>query len=1722
MSNFFYRRLEFFDKTGSPLNFEYIGPTGPTVLDSRFTFVTGATAASSGTCSVSQFDVDPGYLDLNYTDFNSYDLTQWVAEVNDFLLNGAEVFLDGRVAGQNQFSGKIQSITDNSSFFTINFVPDSIQGQRLISTGNQIYFQTSYRYRPGGYWKGNIYFDPVSSGLYENQQIFVIQNFDVFGTKIYGLPHTGVTGASGGKWRSRWYNDSYGNIDVSEIIFTYKIHDALEGGDGYPLIVTYPNIVHEIDSSPNDSLALGGYVETLDVNSTALSINVALNASDLAANVYERKLIIEDISAGPTGPVKVIEIDFYGEVIGEDERFQTMLQNIGRAFYPSDSLILRNHDPEEPLPNFIEINEKRKELLLAGEEIFPYAGSYKGLIGAIQFFGYQDLRIKEYWLNLEYKSLKLESPLQQNSQFLNQIRRQQSLGYSQSYQIGDVIDNPNSGKYKMVQTYGPNKQGNYVLDVSSEDTLLPSKTYKKTSLFGLYYDLNKLTGQDGQYGYPEVVDAFQFTQEEVLIKIFALKERLKRDYLPLNARIVDITGEGVYFNVYNTKAWTDVMERPEVESGIFAEIRSNPDFGFLEDLRNFEIRPSSLSIQNPTSYYDQFYIEAAVIGGTGSAFAFTGVPATGPNPTLSVTAGKTYEFDLITDGFDFYITTDQTLAQVDPEGVTNNGATAGGPNVVWYVNPTQTSPVYYYSSKNKTLLTGSIDVLPATPSDLGNTTNPLSSQQIFTASENESLINSIANFYDLKQQGQIVELGDDKFDPPAFIDPTTGQPYQVPVGMPIILELITDVWTWDELNIKWSGLLIPVFRIGDRVKQKSSGIFGTVTGVSYSTGVYTVLLDNSTVIVVDESELFSSIQNFALLTWKNIDFSNLVEIEWIINKPATQTGSPYNFQFRGSVVDFYKLAHFVPYTGVYQVTCNVYDAFNAKTVIIKNQAIVVNPKTIDIDAWTRYREVEDYDWRNVNRSWNDYNSIWEYPAEGETLNELQKQIPSEILDFAFYGNKAEEGQDVFVKVFADPVGATGNITFTQSTFTITEISSNLIIPGQYAFAKVYTSVAHNLVTGQEVSIFNTIPQIEGRWQITVPEGSTTDFVIPITIDPTWNNVSILPTPTRLAVNTGFYTNQYLTPSGSLKVYVAGNLIGQTEALDNLYSTVNSIVSSINSVRTYPDYFASCTSPSSDPAVLLISAPDDLGADQNGVSLTYEISGSLSVSSATTGLSGGTNATEQYVYWSESSETYPNANLKYWGTKNLNWNVLTDNSWENAYAHSWFDFEYNNDWLGGYELHNLQPGDFVKISTGNEFFPFPVGVTVQPGASSLTIQELADQLNDAADPNITNFYYRPIPNETGGLDVDSPPINLEIQNTLVPVSGFAPALSQLGGSGILQANFTYTGGTVILPTTTTTTSTSTSTTSTSTSTSTTSTTTAPPTSTTTSTSTTSTSTSSTTSTSTSTSTTSTSTSTSTTTTLPSGTFTFSSIGVSNILTSYGFAQTSPFSAVYLTGTNLTPGTVSFSPFFGNSGVIFASSSSTSPSTQLVFSTAPTSLTAVITTYPGAVTYNGSITGTGTSRNVAWTGVNLVGITSMNVAITATTLTTTTSTSTTTSSTTTTTTLAAGTARFKNSGNIFMPTYSLNQTAPFSSTLLSGSSLTPGSSTTFSAFFNSGTSLSSSVTFNSTPTSVTSSLILYPSGTTISGTVSGSGTSRTVTWSSVDLSTSSSYEVRIGGV
>jgi len=1307
------RHLRFYNKQGNPLNFEYVGATASTPLTYTFNYETSSGNTTPAAGKVSLISLSSNVIYLNSVDLNGFNISQWAETVNTKTQQGGKISLKLNIQPANVIVAAISSASVASGIVTLNL--SSFTGPSAISNGNIAYCETLSQDLPGGYFKGSIFFEPVSAGLYENEQIFVLQEFkdSSSGLNFIGFPHTGATGATGSPlWRSRWENDSYGDIDVSNVIFTYKIteNDPELGGD--PTITNYQNIVFPVVQNASD-LYSNGYVSTPEAAtpSRSLQINIAINAPEQGAEVYERKLIVEDITSG--SPSKVAEIEFYGQVVGSDERLDVLTRNLGRAFLAEDSTILRNHDPDEPLPDYIEINEKRKELMVAGEEIFPYIGSYKGLIGALKFFGYQDLRIKEYWLNLNYQRVNL-TPLQENKIFLDNYNNTKTP--NQTVLIADVLDNENSGKYRLEQTYGPNSDGEYVLDVSSENTLVPSRTYKKTSLFGLYYDINTTSSQEDPYGYPVTPESFTFTQEEVLVKLFALKERLKQSYLPLNARIIDITGEGVYYNVYNTKAWSDTLERDEIDSGNNINFITNPDFGFIEDLRAFGIRTDAKSIQSPMNYNNVVDIDVQVIGPSGDAFRFSTTNTL--NPTLSIQRGKEYNFNLVTSGFDLYFTTDASLAQVDPVGISNNGSTGGVVRIG--VNPSATGPYYYYSSVNPSKMNGTVTITDSPVSDFGNVVKPLHNNQRYTASQNASLLTAISNFYTKKMNGEIRNLGDNI---------STSFPIEdcgVDIGMPVVLEFIPDTWDWDEMGMSWDSLELPSFTLSD---SRS-------------------------------------------LTWRTIDFSAYNEIEWVINKSQNQVGSGYNFSYRGYAVDFYKLAHFLPYTGEYDVTCYLYDAFNFKNRKIVKSSITVSPRTTLLDGWTRYRENEKYSWDLTIRDWDSYDSMWEYPAEGKTYDETKKEIPEAILDFAVYGNNAIDGQIFKVGKNVPAIGASGNIRLNQNILSVSRIYSTLISGSQYGFANVFTTQPHNFVEGSEVFITGSIDDLNKSWKVSIPSGATGySFQIPYILS---NQAGVGATsgPSSIAGGTGYYVlpdsypAQKVTGGGSISVSINGRVIGATSSGSNLQSTANSIIKEINSVVTQPDYFAQTFDPTENPVNVNLVADTESGNIGNGDKITVALTGSLILASADSELSGGATGGFRYVDWDASSGTNPVENLKYFGTKNLKWQTFTNASWDNAYAHSWDDFEYENGWLGGYEIHSSKPGDNVKASVGNETLPFPIGVTFTAssgtGASaSLTLGSAASQLNASNDPNITNFYYRVIPETSTATLTTAGPTSMSI-------------------------------------------------------------------------------------------------------------------------------------------------------------------------------------------------------------------------------------------------------------------------------------------------------------------------------------------------------------------------
>lgn len=404
----------------------------------------------------------------------------------------------------------------------------------------------------GDYWEGKMYFPKVATDLYENEHIFILEEV-LSGSPLgpeYTFPLIGNQSPVEEAWRTRWED----NTDKDRI-FTYLVEEE----NNVPFIKRYEQIDIENLLTQPYTVDANDQKIVLSTNETAMRVNVAFTSRD--EGIYERTLIIEDASFAT--PRTVAKIYFYGESVGEDERFRLMLENFGRRLDQRDALMMRDYDIKEALPDWELINEKRKELFMAGEEIFPYMGAYRGLINIIKFFGYQDLRIKEYWLNIDQKS--------------------ENYGKIRQIQINGLLTETNS---PMIS-----------------HPMIPTTTYRKKGEFGLFYDITKETGEVDRFGIPETENAAQFTPEEVLIKLFALKEKLQRDYMPVNAKIVDIVGEGIYFERYGIRTWTDPLKVFSHNISIDVDFGSEPTVGYIKDLRRFRIRPYSPGLDLPENRF---------------------------------------------------------------------------------------------------------------------------------------------------------------------------------------------------------------------------------------------------------------------------------------------------------------------------------------------------------------------------------------------------------------------------------------------------------------------------------------------------------------------------------------------------------------------------------------------------------------------------------------------------------------------------------------------------------------------------------------------------------------------------------------------------------------------------------------------------------------------------------------------------------------------------------------------------------------------------------------------------------------------------------------------------------------------------------------------------------------------------------------------------------------
>ncbi|MEG1363913.1 MAG: hypothetical protein RSC92_05740, partial [Clostridia bacterium] len=261
---------------------------------------------------------------------------------------------------------------------------------------------------------------------------------------------------------------------------------------------------------------------------------------DLFYNVNDKKYLFAQIL-------------IMAESIGEDERYRAIFNNFGLPDPINMQNIFKESNINEDNVDYELINEKSKFLALEYNNIFSYIGTYKSLINAVKWLGYDDIYFKEWFLNAKTNKLS-------------------------SFNL----------------SFNANERTNTLLAFDIEERM----KYKKLNSLSLIYQLNKLNGEYDEFGVPETENCYTYSIDEIKVKLFYLKEWLETNIIGINCKIIDISGEAIYFERYNNLIYAN----SEKTLDIHHQINITPVSKYDVDLQD-------TIFLNTNDYVESFYNE---------------------------------------------------------------------------------------------------------------------------------------------------------------------------------------------------------------------------------------------------------------------------------------------------------------------------------------------------------------------------------------------------------------------------------------------------------------------------------------------------------------------------------------------------------------------------------------------------------------------------------------------------------------------------------------------------------------------------------------------------------------------------------------------------------------------------------------------------------------------------------------------------------------------------------------------------------------------------------------------------------------------------------------------------------------------------------------------------------------------------------------------------------
>ena len=455
-----------------------------------------------------------------------------------------------------------------------------------------------WRQDADGVWRGTVLIDKVSRGLFETEKILCMQKYPtrhmsyesegegigehlVGGVKVYEYGKVSLSaGGSDGDYYAWVWDDS--NTEVGEINMFRFDHSQCPPEDTSALVYNEydcPNIELtgevRIDSLPRTVCRVSGadleselkYVnyEIDGLVPEASTVDLCFCNTESKYNTFRRDLVLVYFNSAEKTITRVAEISVYAESIEEDERYSVMCANLGYGITNDDFKIFKESDIKEQKVDYRLMNEKRKEMLMEGHSIYPYIGSYKSLINVIRYFGYDNIHIKEWWKNVD-------------------------------------VTSEDYGNYFIATSYSLVDRER--VSAGGRNITLPSRKFRKTNRMTLAWDIDRIRKaavQERAHDLPETEEVFAFTIEEAVIKLYAFRRKLEKEFLPLNCHIVDMVGEmfGFDYNVVRT----NVSDRKTFDTFVGCEcdfnVITDDEDVYLEDLRRFDVFNESIS--QPTS-----------------------------------------------------------------------------------------------------------------------------------------------------------------------------------------------------------------------------------------------------------------------------------------------------------------------------------------------------------------------------------------------------------------------------------------------------------------------------------------------------------------------------------------------------------------------------------------------------------------------------------------------------------------------------------------------------------------------------------------------------------------------------------------------------------------------------------------------------------------------------------------------------------------------------------------------------------------------------------------------------------------------------------------------------------------------------------------------------------------------------------------------------------------